>query len=211
MRCLSLGYKDKELANNEEFLRKYVDTIQTAIRDLRTCYDALLDRIEGVIIDRLRLKSSNFDEYKTELEGRYKNVKTHLLTTKQKNFLSRVLSPLKDRQSWIQSISYIVFDKQLEMLHDDEEEALIDNLIFLFNELSKYVEISKVVKTEQDKFFKLELISASGELKPQVFRVPESKESEVESLENKIAQLLTGNNEVDICSLLSVLKKKLEK
>jgi len=207
----ALGYKDKELANNEEFLRKYVDTIQTAIRDLRTCYDALLDRIEGVIIDRLRLKSSNFDEYKTELEGRYKNVKTHLLTTKQKNFLSRVLSPLKDRQSWIQSISYIVFDKQLEMLHDDEEEALIDNLIFLFNELSKYVEISKVVKTEQDKFFKLELISASGELKPQVFRVPESKESEVESLENKIAQLLTGNNEVDICSLLSVLKKKLEK
>lgn len=207
----ALGYKDKELANNEEFLRNYVDTIQAAIRDLRTCYDALLDRIEGVIIDRLRLKSNIFEEYKIELESRYKNVKTHLLTTKQKNFLSRVLSPLKDRQSWIQSISYIVFDKQLEMIHDDEEEALIDNLVFLFNELSKYVEISKVIKTEQDKFFRLELISASGELKPQVFRVPESKESDVESLENKIAQLLTGNNEVDICSLLSVLKKKIEK
>lgn len=207
----ALGYKDKELADNEEFLRKYVDTIQSAIRDLRTCYDALLDRIENVMIDKLRLNSQNFEDYKLELENRYKNIKTHLLTTKQKNFLSRVLSPLKDRQSWIQSISYIVFDKQLETINDDEEEALIDNLIFLFNELSKYVEISKVVKTEQDKFFKLELISATGELKPQVFRVPESKESDVESLENKIAQLLTGNNEVDICSLLSVLKKKLEK
>lgn len=207
----ALGYKDKELADNEEFLKKYVDTIQSAIRDLRTCYDALLDRIENVIIDRLRLKSNNFEEYKIELEIRYKNVKTHLLTTKQKNFLNRVLSPLKDRQSWIQSISYIVFDKQLETIHDDEEEALIDNLIFLFNELSKYVEISKVIKTEQDKFYRLELISASGELKPQVFRVPESKESDVENLESKISELLTGNNEVDICSLLSVLNKKLGK
>jgi len=41
--------------------------------------------------------------------------------------------------------------------------------------------------------------------------VPESKERDVESLESKISQLMTGNNEVDICSLLSVLKKKLEK
>lgn len=207
----ALGYKDKELANNEEFLKKYVETIQIAIRDLRSCYDELLNRIEKVIIDRLRLKSKNFDEYKSELESRYKNVKVHLLTTKQKNFLSRVLSPLKDRQSWIQSISYIVFDKQLETIHDDEEEALIDNLIYLFNELSKYVEISKVVKTEQDKFYKFELISATGELKPQVYRVPESLENDVEKLENKIAELLTGNNDVDICSLLSVLNKKLGK
>jgi hypothetical protein len=207
----ALGYKDKELVNNNEFLAKYIETIQSAIRDLRTCYDALLDRIENVFIDRLRLKSHNFEEYKVELELRYKNVKTHLLTTKQRNFLSRVLSPLKDRQSWIQSISYIVFDKQLETIHDDEEEALIDNLVFLFNELVKYVEISKIVKSEQDKFFRLELISSSGELKPEVFRVPESKERDVESLENKISQLMTGNNDVDICSLLSVLKKKLEK
>ncbi len=99
----------------------------------------------------------------------------------------------------------------METIHDDEEEALIDNLIYLFNELSKYVDISKVIKSEQDKFYRLELISATGELKPQVFRVPESKESEVETLESKITQLLTGNSDVDICSLLSVLKKKLEK
>jgi hypothetical protein len=33
----------------------------------------------------------------------------------------------------------------------------------------------------------------------------------VEKLENKIAELLTGNNDVDICSLLSVLNKKLGK
>ena len=207
----ALGYKDKELANNDEFIQKYVEIIQSAIRDLRTCYDALLDRIEETLIDKLRLKSKEFEAYKIELEKRYKNVKTHLLTTKQKNFLSRVLSPLKDRKSWIQSISYIVFDKQLELIHDDEEEVLTDNLIFLFNELSKYVEISNVIKTEQDKFFKLELISSTGELKPQVFRIPESKEHDVEALEKKINQLLTGNYDVDICSLLSVLKKKIEK
>lgn len=207
----ALGFRDKELASNDEFIKKYVDTIQAAIRDLRSCYDSLLDRIENTIVDKLRLKSNDFDTYKAELEDRYKNVKTHLLTIKQKNFLSRVMSPLKDRKAWIQSISYIVHDKQLETISDDEEELLTDNLIFLFNELSKYVEISKAVKSEQDKFFKFELISATGELKPQVYRVPESKEKDVEILENKILQLLTGNSDVDVCSLLNVLKKKIEK
>lgn len=205
----AMGYKDRELADNNEFLKRYVETIQNSIRDLRTCYDGLIDRIEESMIDKLRLKSNNYDDYKVELELRYENIKTHLLTTKQKNFLNRVISPLKDRKSWIQSISYIILDKQLENLIDDEEEALIDNLIYLFNELSKYVEISKSTIGIDDDFFKLELISKSGVLKPRVYRIPESKTKDVKLLEVKINELLSGDNEIDVCTLLNILNNKL--
>jgi len=205
----AMGYKDRELADNKDFLKRYVETIQNSIRDLRTCYDGLIDRIEESLIDKLRLKSNNYDDYKVELELRYKNIKTHLLTTKQKNFLNRVISPLKDRKSWIQSISYIILDKQLENLIDDEEEVLIDNLIYLFNELSKYVEISKSTIGTDDDFFKLELISKSGVLKPRVYRIPESKTKDVKLLESKINNLLSGDNEIDICTLLNILNNKL--
>ena len=205
----AMGYKDRELADNNEFIKKYVETIQNAIRDLRTCYDSLIDRIEESLIDKLRLKSNIYDDYKVELELRYKNIKTHLLTTKQKNFLIRVVSPLKDRKSWIQSISYIILNKQLETLLDEEEEALIDNLIFIFNELSKYVEISEHTIGTDDDFFKLELISKTGILKPRVYRIPESKTNEVKLLESKINDLLSGDDEIDVCTLLNILNNKL--
>lgn len=206
----AMGFKDTSLTNNEEVLKRYVELLQTAIRDLRSCYIGLIDRLEGAIIDALNLKSSAFSEYKIELEKQYSSIKMHLLTTKQKTFLNRVLAPANDRTTWYQSIAYVILDKQLDNLLDEEEEYLTDNLIYSFNELSKYIDISKYQVGEDENFFRFEMISKEGELKPQIIRLNSKKEDKAKQLEEKINNILSGEVDIDIYTLLSILKNKMK-
>lgn len=205
----ALGFKESKLAENEEALKRYVELIQTAIRDLRSCYIGLIDRLERAITESLNLKSSDFTIYQKELISKYESIKVHLLTTKQKAFLNRVTSVASDRKSWFESICYVVLDKKLDTLLDEEEEYLIDNLIFSFKGLLKYVEVSKLSIAENEQFFRFELISKEGELQPQVVTLNTQKESKAIELENKINSLLSGDNDVELYALLNILKKKI--
>lgn len=125
----ALGFKDAEIANNDEVLRRYVELLQKAIRDLRMCYSNLINRLERILVEELGLKSKEFASYKSELDQRYSSIKTYLLTERQKTFLTRVLAQTTDRVTWYQSLAYVVLDKQLETLMDEEEAYLIDNLV----------------------------------------------------------------------------------
>lgn len=205
----ALGLKESQLAENEEVLKRYVELIQTAIRDLRSCYMGLIDRLENAIIDALNLKSTEFISYQKEIALKYSSIKTYLLTNKQKAFLNRVIAETSDRKTWFESICYIVLDKKLENLLDEEEEYLIDNLIFLFNNLLKYVDISKFNVDDDSKFFRVELISREGELQPQVITLNSKKEGKAIDLETKITKLLSGEKDVEIYALLNILKKKM--
>ena len=206
----AMGFSETSIAANNDVLHRYVELLQKAIRDLRGCYSGLIDRIESALIDELGLKSREYAQYKAEVEGRYKNIKTQLLTAKQKTFLNRIASPMQDRIAWYQSISYVILDKQLEALLDEEEEYLIDNLVYFFKELSKYVEISVGSVDEEDKFYRFEMISNTGEVKPHVYRLNPKKEAKSAELESKIQKLLSGDNDLDVFTLLNVLKNKIE-
>lgn len=205
----ALRLKESQLIENQEVLKRYVELIQSAIRDLRSCYIGLIDRLENAIINALNLKSTDFSGYQTELTIQFSSVKTYLLTTKQKAFLSRVTAATTDRKTWFESISYIILDKKLENLLDEEEEYLIDNLIFSFKNLLRYVDISKYKVDEESKFFRVELISKEGELTPQVITLNSKKEYMAIDLEAKINKLLTGEDDVEIYALLNILKKKM--
>ena len=191
-------------------MKSYVELLQNAIRDLRSCYIGLIERIERAIIDALNLNSSDFIIYHNELINQYSSIKTYLLTNRQKTFLNRIISTTSDRKAWYESISYVVLDKKLEDILDDEEEYLIDNLIFSFKELLKYVDISKLVKNEQENFFRFELISKNIEIQPQVIKLTSEKEIKAIKLEQKISDLLTEENDIEIYALLNVLKKKIK-
>lgn len=206
----AMGFRETSIAGDSEVLHRYVELLQKAIRDLRGCYSGLIDRIENALIDALSLKSREYAQYKLEIEVRYKNVKTQLLTAKQKTFLNRIVSPMQDRVAWYQSISYVILDKQLEALLDEEEEYLIDNLIYFFKELTKYVEISAGTIDENDKFYRFEMISNAGEVKPYIYRLNPKKEVKSVELENKIQKLLSGDNDLDVFTLLNILKNKIK-
>lgn len=205
----AMGFRNKSLVENQEFIHRYVELIQGVIRDLRSCYSGLIERIETAVINDLHLKSKDFSLYKKELEQRYSNIKEHLLTNKQKAFFSRIISPMQDKVSWYQSLSYIILDKQLENLLDEEEEYLIDNLLFLFNELTKYVEISENFTQSSDHYYRFELISDSGKISPQIITISTSDEKKRKVLEKEISNLLTGDKNIDVSVLLDILKKKI--
>lgn len=204
----ALGFKDIDIINNDEVLKTYVDLLQNAIRDLRSCYAELINRIEKALISSLNLKSNEFSSYKIELENRYSCIKTYLLTDKQKTILTRITSNAIDKKNWYQSLAYVILDKQLENILDEEESYLIDNLIYSFKELEKYIDISNKGFESNDDFIRVELISNQGSISPQIIHLNEQKSDKATKLENKINKLLSGDNEIDAYALLNILKKK---
>jgi hypothetical protein len=205
----ALGFKDAEIAHNDEVLRRYVELLQKAIRDLRMCYSNLINRLERVLVEELGLKSKEYASYKVELEQRYSAIKTYLLTERQKTFLTRVLAQNTDRVTWYQSLAYVVLDKQLENLMDEEEAYLIDNLVHSFKELLKYAELSNKGLTSDDNFFRFEMIANDGISTQQIVQLSTAKAKQAQALEAKISKLLSGDSDVDAYALLSMIKKQL--
>ena len=150
-----------------------------------------------------------FSTYKQELEERYSCIKTYLLTERQKAILTRIISKTTDRTTWYQSLAYIILDKQLENLLDEEEVYLMDNLVHSFKELDKFIDVSGLDFKSDDDFMRFELISNQGAMTPQIIRLDQSRAEKAKRIEKRIDDLLSGDNEVDAYALLSILKKRL--
>ena len=90
-------------------------------------------------------------------------------------------------------------------------------MIYLFRECEKYADISKIATDDDsgDEYFAFDLVSNSGSknLTSQTYRLAKSEQKESKKLEASIDKLLAdaGNDNVSICTLLKVLKKKLNK
>ena len=173
------------------------------------CYSNLINRLERILVEELGLKSKEFASYKSELDQRYSSIKTYLLTERQKTFLTRVLAQTTDRVTWYQSLAYVVLDKQLETLMDEEEAYLIDNLVHSFKELLKYAELSNKGLTSDDNFFRFEMIANDGVSTQQVIQLSTAKAKQAKALEAKIDLLLSGDSDIYAYALLSIIKKKL--
>jgi hypothetical protein len=203
------GFKNDSLATNKEFMSQYQDLIKNAIRELRSCYLNLINKIEENVIEVLGLQSTNFTEYKTEIENRFKGIKTNLLSNRQKGFLNRLLMPQTDKTLWYESICFVVFDKPLVSIKDNEVTLLIETLRHLFLVLTKFIDISKIAhKNSNSEIYQFELVSTKGTLKPQSYILPENQKAKTTELEAKINQILTGDENLDVCALLRILKSK---
>ena len=73
----ALGFDHAKL-KHEEFIREYGNIIQRAIRELRSCYTQLIDRIEERLVDKFVLQSYEYSEYILEVRKRLANVKVYL-------------------------------------------------------------------------------------------------------------------------------------
>ena len=204
----ALGFKDTKITQDSDVLKRYVELIQNAIRELRSCYNGLIKRMESAVVKAINLTSKDYSEYKKEVIQRYSNVKTYLLTEQEKTFLTRVLANASDKKKWFESLAYVIIDKQLENILDEEENYLIENLIHSFKELDKYIDVSNKNFKTDSKFIRFEMISDTGTVSPQMILLNEKKASDAEILEKKINDLLSGDNEIDSFALLSIIKKK---
>lgn len=206
----ALGFNQEKL-KQEEFIREYGNIIQRAIRELRTCYTGLIDRIEERLIDGFDLQSGDYNDYVQEIRSRLAHVKTYLLTDKQREFYHHVMTEYDNRTQWYQSICYTILEQRLDALRDEQEEKLVDDLIYMFRTCEKYSSISqKVDDLEKNDAYSFDMVSNRGaDVRTQTYILPEKDKKRAKELEKKISQLLSGDDNVDVCTLLAVLNKKI--
>lgn len=205
----ALGFNKKIKQNTD--IEEYGNVIQQAIRELRSCYSQLIDRIENRLVEGLGLESADYNEYVQEIRKRLSNVKMHLLTAKQKEFYNHAITEYDNRTQWYQSICYPVLEHKLESLRDEEEDKLADDLIYLFRECEKYVDISNKLVADSDIAYSFDMVTNTGSnYRTQTYILSEKDKNKVLKLEEKITNILSGDNNIDICSLLEIINKKLK-
>lgn len=182
----ALGY-DKGVLNNAEFVANYCALLQRAVRELRSCYTSLIDRIEEQIIERLELQSFEYGEYIMEIRNRLSRIKENLLSEKQRDFHKHAMAEFDSRQEWYQSIAYVALSHPLERLRDDQEGQLIDNIVYLFRECEKHAVVSEAMSYQ--------------------VTIEEKKRSK--ELENKIEEFLSDDKNLNIYTLMNLLKKRM--
>lgn len=204
----ALGYKG---INDDEFVQDYIDKIYSAIRELNACYSELIGRIETSIVEQVGLPAG-YESYKPVLDNRYCGVKRHLLPQKARNFLERVLAPSAGRDEFIEKIAASVMDRRLEQLKDKDEESLIDSIVYMFHLLDRYTAISVEDREESgDELYSFGLTSNTGiEESDKTFRLPQAQKGVAEDVERRVRELLSGDDNLDVCVLLKVLADKMK-
>lgn len=208
----ALGFTQEKL-KQEEFINEYGNIIQRAIRELRSCYSKLIDRVESRLVEEFGLESYDYSEYITEVRSRLAHVKSYLLTDKQREFYHHVMTEYDNRTQWYQSICYTILEQRLDTLKDEQEDKLVDDLIYLFRECEKYADISqKVSDSEKNEAYSFDMVTNKGtNVRTQTYVLPEKDKHKAEDLEKKISKLLSGDTNIDVCTLLSILNKKMKK
>lgn len=207
----ALGF-DQAKMKEKAIIKEYGDIIQRAIRELRSCYSHLIDRIETRLVDEWGLQSYDYDEYVQEIRQRLADVKTYLLTGKQREFYHHVMTEYDNRTLWYQSICYTILEQRLDTLRDEQEDKLVDDLLYLFRECEKYSSISRATQgAEQIDAYSFDMATNRGEsIRTQTFVLPVKDKKRASELEEKISKLLSGDTNMDICTLLSILNKKIK-
>ena len=208
----ALGFTQEKL-KQEEFINEYGRIIQRAIKELRSCYSQLIDRLEARLVEEYGLQSYDYSEYIIEIRERLAHIKSYLLTDKQREFYHHVMTEYDNRTQWYQSICYTILEQRLDALRDEQEDKLADDLIYLFRECEKYSDISKKIgDSEKNEAYSFDMVTNKGtNLRTQTYVLPEKDKSKADDLEKKISKLLSGDTNLDVCTLLSILNKRMNK
>lgn len=207
----ALGITLKQLRKSPDTLAGYISKLKNSIREIRTSYDELVNRFEVFIIDEVLYEKLTFEQYQMKLQGRFNQVKKHLLLPHQRTFLLRVSSQLDDRKAWLSSIAQAVVGKTLENLQDEDEPKLYDKFKNLVLELDSLSQLSeKAVDEAKDEVFGLEIASFE-KITKQVVRYPKKKKTEIERIEESLRMQLGKDKTLNIVALSNVLKDLLNK
>lgn len=209
---IALGYSSDVLQKSKEQLQTYIIKLQDAIRELRSSYDSLLQRLEDFILEEFIGEKMEFDEYKPKLQKRFEKLKKHLCLPHQKTFIQRLDSGLDDRNAWLSSIAQAVIGKSLETIKDEEEIILYDKFKTLILELDSLTNISQAdLDEEHEDVLGIEMSSFVDGIQKRLVRLPKTKKKEVSKIEDLIKARLSTDKSLNIAALANILKDLLKK
>lgn len=209
---IALGYSIDSLQTSDDNLENYTNRLQAAIQEMRLSFSGLVFRFERVILDDFIGEVIPFDDYRKQLQDRYKKLHKALLLTNQKTFIQRLDSPLDDSKMWLSSIAQALTGKPLEMFRDEDEILLYDRFKRMILDLDTLTTISKSnVDIEKENIFGLEFSSFVDGIKKKLVRFPKTKQPQVVKIEGVIRKQLSGDDSMDIAALTNILKELLNK
>jgi hypothetical protein len=208
----ALGFHKYSL-QQDAFVEEFGRILQQSINELRDCYGNLLNRIEQHLVKEFGLTSDTYETYIVEIRKRLTDVKVFLLTEKQREFYNRVMTPYKNRREWYESVCYILLGRQLDSLKDEQEEKLLSDMVYMMRVCEKYADISKKINGQNEILaFSFDMVSNRGtNVRTQTFVLPNTESRKVAIMEEQIEQLLSGEDNLDVCALLAILNKKIGK
>ncbi len=208
----SLGFDIEKLQTSKADLQKYIKKLQDAIRDLRTCYDELVNRIELFIQSDIVGEEVPFQEYKEILQLRFKKLRRHLLLPAQKAFVQRIDSQLDDKKAWLNSLVQALTGNTLEKLKDDDEALICDKFKSMIVELDSLTSISKSDFSEdKEDVMSVEINSFGDAASKKIIRLPKNKQLEIRTIEDTLRNQLSIDATVNIAALTNLLKELLNK
>jgi ribosomal protein S15P/S13E len=207
----ALGISLSALQKDKSTLQDYTSNLQNAVRELRTCYDELIQRFEEFICSEFVGKPVDFEVYKEHLQNRYLKLKKHLLLANQKSFVQRLYSALDDKKAWLNSIAQAVVGKTLESFNDEDEIMLYDGFKTMILDLDSLTIISRNdIDENNEEVIGVKIDSFFSSINPKVVRVPKNKASEIDELKAALKKNLGSDKTSNIAAVLKLLKELLQ-
>ena len=207
----ALGFSIDAIRTSQQALQEYVVQLQNAVKEIRTCYDALLDRIELFIQLDIVGEEIPFEEYKPQLQNRFNKLRRHLLQPAQKVFVQRLDSHIEDRNAWINSLVQALINKTLEKIGDEDEVLIADKFKSMILELDSLTSLSKTdFKEEEEDIFDLQINSFLDGMSKKTVRLPNNKKEQVSVLQSKLKKNLLKDPSLNIAALTNLLKELLK-
>ena len=210
----ALGYDTEQFSKQPELVEKYIDKLGKTIKEIRSCFELLVNRVEEFILDVIVGEKLKFQDYKPLLISRYANLKKHLVEAEQKTFIQRLSSDIDDRKAWINSISQTLVGKPLEAFNDSDEFILKDSFSRMIVNLDKMSDLTKEgYDIQKEDILGFEINSFIDGVNKTVVRLPKNKRAEIARVEKRIKDIIgtkVTDNQIHIVALANVIKELMQ-
>ncbi len=185
-----------------------MNQLQESIREIRTCFDELVNTFESFIQEEIIGDKEAFPGYKESLQQRFSGIKKHLLLPYQRVFVQRIQSELDDRRAWLNSLAQACIGKSLEMMTDDEWPLLTEKFKDTVHELDNLSDITKSGFDEEKEIaVKFEVTSFVKGLQRNLVRLPKTKNKELIQLQSIVKAKLSDDKQLNIVMLAQLLEE----
>jgi len=209
---IALGYTADQLQGSKEALQAYTSKLQDAIRELRTSYEDLVNRVENYISQEFANGETEFERYKKTLQKRFKNLKKHLCLPNQRTFIQRVDSEIDDKKAYLNSLTQAILGKPLDNIKDEDEIALYEKLNSIIRELDAMTRISGIATdSDKEEVLEIEINGLNSSSKRNLIRLPKSKSKQIEDLAETLRSKLSQDKELNIMALATMLNNLMKR
>lgn len=209
---LALGTSTKDLNDNPSALINYIETLQSSIKEIRTCFEDLIERFDEFIKQEILFEHSDlsFEETKLKLQTRYSQLKRHLLLPTQRSFVQRIDSQLDDKRAWLSSLSQALIGKSLETVKDEDEILICDAFKNMIHELDSLTELSTIEIDEgKEQIYNIQLATFGQETVKSMIRISKKQTGKLNFFIQQVEEKLTNDTEINKVILTKLLQKLL--